>query len=178
MPVKNFKHNINKIDDTKNIARDRENLSSPWLEEYRDCFTFKMKPITEAFIDRFSKDIISWANDPKSLRISQFFNGKGIPGRTYWGWTEKYEKIKDAHEYALSVIADRREIGALERKYDSGYIANTMVMYDFKWREMVEWRSNLKAQESKSSSNPITVILPPIENSDLVPIRKDQDGTQ
>jgi len=108
--------------------------ASPWLDEYQDCFTLKVKPITQAFIERFSTDLVNWAyNDQDALIISQFYLGKGISPQTFYRWVNKYELIKDANEIAKRCIGNRREIGALKKKYSESMILQRQCAYDPEW---------------------------------------------
>lgn len=66
--------------DTPKIVRATDSAKSKWLEGYTDCFGMKDKPVTEAFLERFSNELITWAkNDPKALKVTQFHLDKNIP---------------------------------------------------------------------------------------------------
>lgn len=138
------------------ITRDRD--YSPWLEDYLDCFTFKYKPVTQAFIDRISKELVEWAqNDHEALKLSEFFNKKRIPRNTWDAWS-RYPEFKAARSIAVEALGNRREKGAITRKFDAGTVNFMMPMYDKDWREQTEWRAKLKA-ESEQAPIPQTVIF-------------------
>jgi len=107
---------------------------SPWLGEYQDCFTFKMKPITQSFIERFAADLVKWAyHDKEALIISQFYLGKGISPQTYYRWINQYPALKEAHETSLLAIGNRREIGALKRQFSEAMVTRRQHAYDTEW---------------------------------------------
>ena len=61
-------------------VRDRVSKESPWLEDYLDCFVFNYKPVTQMFIERISKELVTWARtNEKAYKVRPFFSEKGIP---------------------------------------------------------------------------------------------------
>jgi hypothetical protein len=106
------KSNINQKKTTLN-QRDSDIKVSKWLEDYLDCFSFTYKPVTEAFINRISSELVTWAKtDTKAYKIRPFFSNKGIAMDTYYSWKAKYPTFAQAYKIALSIIGDRREQGA------------------------------------------------------------------
>jgi len=129
---------------------------TPWLEDYQDCFTFQMLPVTQKFIERLAQDLITWSEDPENLTLEKFYLKKRIAGRTFYDWVDKYPLMKAAHQTAKENIGIRREEGAIMRKYDSATIAYTMPSYLNRWKDTAEWKAKLKA-ESENAAQP-TVI--------------------
>lgn len=119
------------------------------VDHYPDLFFLKNKPVSEAFIQRIAQDMIAWAQKPNSLRITQFYNELGIPNTYIYRWMEKYEDLKLAHDYAFSMIADRREIGAIEKRYDSTIIRESMPIWDPAYKAHLEWKAKLAKQEEQ-----------------------------
>lgn len=147
-----------------------------WLEEYLDCFTFKMQPVTEMFLKRIAKELLEWAqNDKKALRLSQFYNSKKIPRKTFEGWY-KYDYFKEAKDMALLFIADRREIGTLEKRYEAGTNNFMMPEYDPSWKSMVQWRQELRNQAQGKNTGSVNVYLEQYPSSDMVPERKKTES--
>lgn len=137
---------------------------SPWLGEYQDCFTFKIKPITQSFIERFASDLVKWAyNDNEALIISQFYLSKGISPQTYYRWINQHSILKEAHETALLCIGNRREIGALKRKFSETMIARRQHAYDSEW--------NVDKLRNKQDKIDVAVAIKQAE--DLSPEKKN-----
>ncbi len=150
--------------------RDNESKSSPWLEDYMDCFTLKMKPITEAFIHRISLELMAWAEkDEDAIKLEQFYTPKRIPRSTFDRWADKYEVLGRAKEIAFSYISSRRELNALNRKYDASTNNNMMPKYDKDWKAMAEWRNKLKIDAQEKDSGTKIVVIEKFASSDLVP---------
>ena len=92
-------------------------------------------------------------NDPSKKRVAP---------KTYYGWVKRYPIAKEANEFAKTIIGNRREVGALKRKFDVGMFTASMPMYSDEWKENVEWKSSLKHKEHHNEGN-ITVVLPSID---------------
>lgn len=152
---------------------------STYLEDYLDLFTFKMKPVTEGFIDRLSQELMVWADssERKRLKLTQFINAKKIPIGTFYRWKERHPNLQAAHQYALSVLGDKREVGVAIREYDSS-ILKMMHIYDSDWKEAEIWRAGLKAESDESANQKRytiveeKVLIPNFGSSSLVPERK------
>lgn len=132
---------------------------SPWLEDYLDLQSFRLKPITQASIERLSNELIQWSLKEDSLVFRDFYDDKYIPEDTWYRWLNKYPELKAAHTLAKGRIGSRREKGALMRKYDGSLIVNSMPMYDNEWKELLSWKTSLKDQ---STSGSVTINLPDI----------------
>lgn len=138
--------------------------SSPWLEDYLDCFQFKMLPVTEAFIERISSEMVLWAKDnPEALKISQFYSHKGISRPTFEKWCQKYPVMKSAKEQAMLFIGDRRETGAVTNKLNSKIVMHTMHFYDDDWRNMDKHHVDLKIEDERAPHTfNITIAKPKV----------------
>ncbi|MBW1678413.1 MAG: hypothetical protein JRJ79_17935, partial [Deltaproteobacteria bacterium] len=116
-------------------------------EVYKDLFTLRQKPISDAFIDRLALELIEWAmKDDTALKLTQFIFSKGIPSMTFYRWVNKYETLKLVKDTALELIGNRREIGALKNKLNASLVMNQMAKYDKSWKDLEVWRAELKAR--------------------------------
>lgn len=131
----------NKINEITKIAYD----------QYFDYIDFREKPASENFIMRLGQEWIDWCFNSKGLKASQFFKSKGLDSRTYYRWMDKYSKFKDAYYYGLEILGDKREQGAIEKKYEVSMIKHRMHAYDPEWIKSDEYHSKLRtdAQEEK-----------------------------
>lgn len=163
MPIK--KSNPNRVSKkpTTNLAK-QEVKNSPWLEDYRDLFTFSMRPITEAFIERFSKELVEWSKLDDSLTITSFCRSKGISRTTFYSWVHKYPEIKEAYEFAYEQLGDKREVGGLTRKLDPTFAWNSLAKYDPEWKEFMQWKANLKQEHDNQQK--VVVEINDLSNKD------------
>lgn len=141
---------------------------SSWLDEYQDCFTFKIKPITQLFIERFAADLVKWAyHNDEALIISQFYLGKGVSHQTYYRWINQHNALKEAHETALLCIGNRREIGALKRKFSEAIVTRRQHAYDAEWnadklrnkQDKIDVAVAIKQAELHAENKNITVVM-------------------
>lgn len=153
-------------DHSKSIA-----VNTKILDFYPDMFFLKEKPVSEAFIERLAREMVDWSKLEDSLRITQFFNQRGIPNGMIYKWMEKFPMLKQAHEFAMGAIADRRDIGAITRKYDGNYIDKSQAMYDPEYKKFLEWKASM-AEKNRENSGTLIVQMMPTPSSDQVPVRK------
>lgn len=159
---------------TKRTFNNKEVKISPWLEDYLDCFTFQYRPVTEAFINRISTELVTWAKtDEKALKVRPFFSNKGIAQDTYNKWRKKYPTFTAAYNLALAIIGDRREHGAVERKLDGTVVTYMMHHYDPEWRAAREFHNALKKDAQGDNGGAINVYLEKFPSSDIVSEKVD-----
>jgi len=131
-------------------------------ETYRNLFTLRQKPVSLAFIEKLALELIMWARDNEdALKITQFYRLKGINSNDMKRWEERSDKLRAAHEFALMVIGDRREIGALKNKLNAGIVMKTMSLYDQNWWDLELKRTELKikAKEKPDSNTHFTIVM-------------------
>lgn len=127
------------------------------IDHYTDLFFLQTMPVTEAFIDRVASDMIAWSKKDTSLRITDFFNELGIPNAMLYKWMKKWPNLQHAHTYTMSVIAGRRDVGAITKKYDGAYIKDSQAMYDPEYKAFLEWRAGLN--KDKDMVGNIKVVI-------------------
>lgn len=151
--LKKSTKNPSPADKAKNekTSTNNEDLKvSPWLEDYLDCFSLKMKPVTKKFIERLSLEINEWSKKDDALVLRDFWDAKDIPEDAFYRWARTHPEFRAAIDIAKGRIGSRREKSALTRKFDPGIVLNSMPMYDPAWREFVQWKASLKQQEESN----------------------------
>lgn len=158
--TKTVQHNTSLLK-SANVTRDKDNAKSPWLEDYLNCFSFKLQPVTKAFIEKLAKELIEWAkNNDDALRIADFYWSKGIPDSTYYKWSKEHEILALAHKAALNFIASRREIGALKKKYSETLVMRRQHAYDQEWTESDKYHNQLKIDATKAAIQTAEIQTP------------------
>lgn len=147
--------------------------NTPFLDEYRDLYTYKKKPVSLPFIERIVIDMFNWAkNNKNALVMHDFFIERGIPLSTVQKWTAKFEIFREALKDTKLVLGSRREKGALKREYDANMVRTVMHRYDPEWREAEVWRAELKQkQDEKTQQHNIEWVMEKFPSSKLVPIK-------
>ena len=162
-----------KVKKSPNLEGMSDFKKSPWLEDYKDCFSFKIQPITQAAIDRLCVDLVTWAkNDINALRIEDFHFSKGICDGTYSRWKNKYENLGIAHKVAMNFLASRRELGALKKQYSETMVLKRQHAYDPEWDKDKQREKQdkidiaiavKKAAMEMSESKPQVIVLSELE---------------
>jgi hypothetical protein len=145
--------------------------------EYRDRLAVlsQTNAAPDYIVNEVSQDLENWAENTPALRINDFLLQRKLSPNIFYGWLEKFPRLKEAYEFALMAIASRREVGAITRKYDSGSALKMMPQYDKDWANMMRFEADLKKQSQGDTAVTINVIEEPIPNSNLVPELKDKN---
>lgn len=150
------------------------------FDEYLDMFSFRQKPVSEAYLEKLFGDLLQWAlNDEDALVMSAFFSKRGIGSDDIRRWRNRFTFVDSAYKFALSVVGSRREHGALKKNLDAGMVRYTMPAYgdkEFSWTELEEWRAKMRAKESENVSGGVKiVVMEKYPESELVPKKEKSE---
>ena len=136
-----------------------------WHEDYFDLFTFRKIPLPEIYFERLAKELVTWVDSTKeALAVKEFRNLKKISHDVWNDWLHKFPALKSANTYAIEVMGERREKILITR--DPSSISFMMPHYDKDWKDMTDWRSNLKKEAETQKENK-TIILERLESGEL-----------
>ncbi len=142
-----------------------------WDEEYFDLFTFKVKPVSDAFLEKVAEGLWKWADLESSFRISDFHLDRGISKKDFYRWIGRDKKMKFAHEYAMARIASRREKGALFNELNVTMVTKTLGHYCEVYSQEEQKRSDQRQKENLDAQKTI-VVIDKAPNCDKVPVKK------
>lgn len=153
--------NNDKITETKLI----------FLGEYLNIHTFQKHIITQSFIESEAKKLRDWANLDDSLLIQDFADKQGYRRTLFYEWVEKYPAFAIAHEYALSRIGSRREIGAMTRRFAEATTHRTLSHYQDVWKSETIALSKLKEEQAVQNEQRVVIIerFPSLDQSNKTP---------
>lgn len=153
------------------------------FDHYKSLHTWQDTPVTDNWKDQLAQDLFLWARDnEEAYKMSQFYLAKGINNRDFARWCETHEHLKMAKEAALVLIGNRREIGGLKKRLDATIVLTSMAKYDPEWKELAEWRAQLKSESENKSETKIIVMEqynPPVKEDKPTPeqvARKARNG--
>lgn len=156
------------------ISKDKVTKTcTPWIEDYLNVRSMRMHPVTQAFIEDLCKELVAWALDDElkrfkqPLMIAQFYTRHGIPRRTFYKWCKDFPQLDEAYEFAKEVMAARRETGAIIKEYDTSTIAFMQPHYSPEWKDMLEYKAELKAKHESQSQGNVLVQIAPFEDTDV-----------
>lgn len=124
-----------------------------------------------AYLEQFADEMLEWSKSDDSLKITQYYNLKLIHNTIVDKWMERCPRLRQAHDLALQIIGARREIGALNKKFDATMIMRSMPLYDKAWRNIEEWRANIGAENAPQA--PQVIYVEKFPSSALVPEKRD-----
>lgn len=152
-----------KTDASIELKPPSKNDSLIW-EEYLNLKTNQMAPSTSQVIEQYGIKFYLWTKENKSaLRMHEFCSEHGISRRTILRWRDKYPIFNQYYEEGMLNLADRREVGAINRKYDSNIITKSMAFYDPEWKEAEEWRA--KISDGGNDTGTKIVVIEKFEES-------------
>ncbi len=143
-------------------------------EMYTDMFTLRQTPISDDYLEKFALEWITVTlNDDDMLTLNDFYFKKGVNKGTVEGWIQRSPIVREAHDYVVNILGNRRERGSIKKQYDSTTILRSQHMYDKAWQASEEWRANLQAKISGAGGN-ILVEMQAFPSSDLVPKKRSE----
>lgn len=159
-----------KKDKVTNVAKPIKTMEE---EFYRDMWSFQVMPVPPSYMEHLAQEWVHYVkNNPDVLLMSQYHEEKGISVSQWDRWVNKNPTLQEAREFVKRMIATRRELGGLMKKYDTGMICKVQQNYDKSWRESEEWRASLREKVEGSASGNITVVMERFPNSPLVPEKR------
>jgi len=161
---------------TKKIksTRDKEvGLKLLQRDEYAHFFVnAKLRPVPDAFLEQLAIDLISWVEDnPQVVQLIGFLKAKGIYPNTLRDWKERNESLKNAYNWTMFTLGQRREHKALTKDFDSSFVRYTMPLFDEDYKNLEEWRAKLR--EANEDSGTKIVVLEKFPETKEVPKRKE-----
>src|SRR6267142_575841 len=143
--------------------------------EYFDWSTQCLKPMSENLLNRMAVELYEWAEkDSKALTLTQFYTKRGIDSSTWQGFLKRSKNLAMAQEMAKSFIADRREVGAIENRYNAATIMPYMSMYKQEYKDHAEWRAKLNKENNGEAQN-IRVVIERFPETNIVPPKAIED---
>lgn len=151
--------------ESNNVVR-----KAQWFDEYHDCKTLLMRPVSDVYLDKLAIELIEWVDaSPNNLVLKQFTLAKGIPYMDYLRFVDRHENLKIAHQQALHALGVKREVGALTKVYESGMAIKALPMYDEAWKENLAWHASLNKNQVNETKQTIVVLekFPEVEKQDV-----------
>lgn len=133
---------------------------------------------TEKTYAMVTKELAEWVDkNPDMLCVEEFLMEKKMSPSTFMEWRKAYPPLEETYQYVLMSLGIRRERGAINKNYDANIISMMMPHYSGRWKDMIEWRSDLKRKEAEknNSGSIIAVMMPQTESSPMVPVKKIEE---
>lgn len=128
------------------------------LGEWFNIHTMAYHPTTKKFIELEAVRLKEWAQLDTSLLLQDFYNNRGYNPKTFFEWCNKFPEMEAAHEYAMSCLGSRREIGAMTRKFAEATVHRTLGAYNPLWKSETVALSKLKEENSAQNEQKVVII--------------------
>ena len=124
------------------------------LEEEFNLLTGRQQPISEELIEAVGKQFFEWAEkDKEALTVHAFFRKKGLGWSTIRRWRLRSPIFAEYYLNGMNAIGDRRERGAIKRKYEPSMIRQTAHCFNPDYREAHYEELKLKAELANKEAN-------------------------
>jgi hypothetical protein len=143
----------------------RPRIKSYEEEYYFDMFSFRLEPVSHAYIEKFAMewvDVVS--TDESIITLEQFFVLKRVTRDTVKDWLTRSEVLRQAKAYVLMILSVRREVGSITKKYDSTFILRNHAAYDPTFKLIEEWRAKLSADNANALGGTRVIMVEKFEN--------------
>jgi hypothetical protein len=132
---------------TSHPTKKRKPVPPLIISSFKHLYSGMTFPVSQLFIDNLAEDLVKWSrDDEEAFKITQFLRSRGIHSHTFFDWCDRFPVLAEARKAALETIGDRREIGAIQNKYNTSMIMRQQHYYDEEW-----WTSEVKRAELKAS---------------------------
>lgn len=142
-----------------NSDRDQETTTSPWLEDYRDFFEHKLRPVTHAFLDHLGQELLLYAQKSSSLSLEMFFINKYIQPKSGKRWADSYPNFNDSYQMAKMILGDRRERGALTKEFSEKIVLHSLHRYNPEFESDAKFHAKIKQELEVDNNKPQVIII-------------------
>ncbi len=141
------------------------------LGEWFNIHTMAYHPTTKKFVELEAIRLKEWAQLETSLLLQDFYNNRGYNQKTFFEWCNKFPEMEAAHEFAMSCLGSRREIGAMTRKFAEATVHRTLGAYNPLWASETYKLSKMKEEVAAQNEQRVVIIerFPVLEERNKTP---------
>lgn len=135
------------------------NKRHTWLEWVKNQAYCEF-PGKKEWRERFCYTFLTWAMDEESLDILQFCTEYKFPRASVYEWSKKYDEVGQTMKLVRHILAGRKKVGAITRKYDKDAVYKDMHLYDEEYGPLVNEYWNKLRKDEPDKTQTINVIIP------------------
>jgi len=147
-----------------------------YYQEYHlDLFSMGKMPVTVEYLRKFATEWVERAEmDEDMVTLWDFPTKKRVTPDRVWDWMKRCPELSAAKEIVTSIVGDRREKGAIKKKYDASSVFRNQHHYCAMDKASEEWRSDLKSKQAQSgaATGPITVVMEKFTTENVSKLKK------
>jgi hypothetical protein len=129
----------------------------------------RLTPKTDEELDAMAHDLVLWAEQEDQVIFEEFVYISKTSNARLYEFAQRHKGLADAIVIAKQILCSRREKRALEGKYNPSIVMGLMGLYNPEYKA---YRKELSQQQEQKQAQ-YTIIVDKVENSPLVPPKKD-----
>jgi hypothetical protein len=114
--------------------------------------------MNEAKLERFTTELIAWAQTPEATKLSLFLKMKGATYEDVETWCDRWPEFKKTLQFVKEMIGDRREDGGLRGLFSERMVIMSMPLYDREWKEESNRLAAIRDQQQVAESKRPIII--------------------
>jgi hypothetical protein len=128
-------------------------------------FYFRNTPVPDDYLDYLATEYIEWGVKSGAKILSKFLDEKYIDDMTFRDWLLRSDKLFHAHQIVKRIIGNRREEGALEKRFSEKIFLVSAPSYSSHvdapkdWKELTEYHAALREKEREQGAQNFVVQL-------------------
>ena len=145
------KHSTNKKKTTKTFTKLKPSETIlDRINAENDLFFFRSKPMNETQANILAEEIVRYAQEEGvAVTRTRFCKQRGISRISLAKYAKKFPCIDMAWKIATEYVGDNRHVGAILKNPDSRLVERSMPIYSKEWKELEEWRAEMKVMKDK-----------------------------
>src|ERR1700677_1494254 len=124
---------INNVNNAKSITVNKPQkpvVMTMEEEYYMNMFTLKMTPISNDYLLKFALEWVDAVEaDEEILTLLDFPAKKRVNEGTIHRWMKRCPELQESHDMVKTILASRRELGALNGNLDTGIVRQQQAWY-------------------------------------------------
>lgn len=135
--------------DSQKKAPLSSNMQQIYFDEFVNIFTREIQVVTVSYLDNQANRLREWAMKEDSLLVQDYTDFEGYSRKRFYDWCSRYEPLEEAYKFALSRIGSRRELGTMQRKFESTTTQRTLGYYQDIWKSETKELHQMKEEANK-----------------------------
>lgn len=152
----------NNIQTEKKDTKSTKKKSNRIVDQYYDLLIMKMRPVSEAYLERLASDYINFFKENKDeFHKIAFQLHIGMDRGTFYDWIKRYEIFRRADDYVEAYLFNKVHKGSLKKELEPTISRITMSSFSKEWKQEEEDRSS-----KRNDTTPVTFMIKPVEVKD------------